>query len=83
VRRIRGALSGERLVGEPVGRTARRDWRCQSAPARREPLAPRTAQGWLLALNRAATDLTLEATVRRIEEELSLKTMETSLRRFF
>jgi transposase len=38
---------------------------------------------WLLALNRAEPDLTLEAMVRRIDEELGLKTTETSLRRFF
>ena len=47
----------------------------------RSPLEPH--REWLLALNRAAPDLTLEAMARRIEEELGLKTTETSLRRFF
>ena len=47
----------------------------------RSPLEPH--RDWLLALNRTEPDLTLEAMVRRIGEDLDLNTTETSLRRFF
>ncbi len=47
----------------------------------RSPLAPHEA--WLLSLTRTEPDLTLDAMVRRIGDELGLATSEGSLRRFF
>ena len=47
----------------------------------RSPLEPHAA--WLLDLNAAEPDLTLEAIVRRIEAGLGLKTSEAAVRRFF
>ena len=47
----------------------------------RSPLEPH--KDWLLSLNAAEPDLTLEAIVRRIDEALGLKTTEGSVRRFF
>lgn len=47
----------------------------------RSPLE--THKDWLLSLNRAEPDLTLDAIVHRIGEDLGLKTSESSLRRFF
>jgi transposase len=47
----------------------------------RSPLEPH--KDWLLSLNAAEPDLTLEAMAWRVEETLGLKTTEASLRRFF
>lgn len=47
----------------------------------RSPLAPHA--DWLLKLNRAAPDLTLEAIVERCREGLGVTTSEASIRRFF
>lgn len=47
----------------------------------RSPLEPHKA--WLLSLNTAEPDLTLEALVGRINETLGVKTTEASVRRFF
>jgi len=47
----------------------------------RSPLEPH--KDWLLSLNAAEPDLTLEAIARRIDEAFGLKTTEASLRRFF
>jgi transposase len=47
----------------------------------RSPLEPHA--DWLLKLNRAEPDLTLEAIVARCVKDLGVKTSEASLRRFF
>jgi transposase len=47
----------------------------------RSPLEPHAA--WLLALNAAEPDLTLEAIVGRVLDGLGLKISEISIRRFF
>ena len=47
----------------------------------RSPLEAHAA--WLLALNAAEPDLTLEAIMRRVGEDRGLTTSEISIRRFF
>jgi len=47
----------------------------------RSPLEAHKA--WLLELNRTEPDLTLEAMVQRVGDEVGVKTTESSLRRFF